>query len=156
MRTYTFRAVIERGDVGEWVVSFPDVPEAITQAGTIQEARAAGQDALGLALLSYPLRGRPLPERRFGQGQLPASDTQAIDADITTAPDVTAKLALLEVFRSSGRSEDELATMLVINGADVHRMLDPMEPTDILTLSLALEALGQRLVVGIEPIGRAA
>lgn len=156
MRTYTFRALIERGDVGEWVVSFPDVPEAITQAETIPEARAAGQDALGLALLSYPVRGRPLPERRFGEAVPSASDTDALDSDITTAPDVTAKLALLEVFRSSGRSEDDLAVALVMDGADVRRMLDPMEPTDIQTLCLALEALGQRLVVGVEPIGQAA
>lgn len=156
MRTYTFRALIEPGEVGEWVVSFPDVPEAISQAETIQEARVAGQDALGLALLSYPLRGCPLPERRFGKGQPPRSAADPLDSEITTAPDVTAKLALLEVFGSSGRSEDELAAMLAMDGAEVHRLLDPMEPTDMQTLSLALEALGQRLVVGVEPIGQAA
>lgn len=157
MKTYTYRAIIERGDVREWVASFPDVPEAITQAATIDEARQAAQEALGLALLSYPARGRPLPERRFVTGPAQPDDTQAHDADISPAPDVTAKLALLESFMASGRSPDELGVMLGgKSDVEVRDILDPFGMTDLHTLSQALEALGQRLVVGVTPLHEAA
>jgi len=51
-RTFVFAAVIEPGDEGGFVVSFPDVPEAITQAESRDEARTMAEEALGLALLS--------------------------------------------------------------------------------------------------------
>ena len=94
MRTYTYRAAIEPGAAsGVFVASFPDVPEAITegdgQAGALREA----EDALGVALLSYPMRGLPLPRPSARQG----------DA-VTVAPEVAAKLAVLEAFAASGIS----------------------------------------------------
>ena len=46
---------IERGVV----VTFPDVPEAITQGDDEADARAMATEALGLALLTYPQRGLP-------------------------------------------------------------------------------------------------
>ena len=44
--------MIEPGEVG-FVVSLPDVPEAITQGDDLGDAREMAEEALGLALLSY-------------------------------------------------------------------------------------------------------
>lgn len=156
MRTYVYRATIERGDDRDWVVSFPDVPEAVTQAETIGDARHLARDALGLALLSYPERGKPLPVRRLGSDAQPADDAETIGVDVDVAPDVTAKLAVLEAFSASGRSRQELAEMLAKDEAEIRLILDPMHPTDLQPLSDALEALGRRLIVGVSDIDEAA
>lgn len=157
MRTYVYRATIERGDVRDWVVSFPDVPEAVTQAETVDEAREAAQDALGLALLSYPARGRPLPLQAFGVGEAPNDDAHVRDIDVSPVPDVAAKLALLETFAASGRSPGELGALMGGKGeAEIGSILDPFQDTDLATLVRALEALGQRLVIGVAPMNEAA
>jgi len=48
MENYT--AIYERGDDGWWVASCLEMPEAITQGETIEEARVNLQDAIQLLL----------------------------------------------------------------------------------------------------------
>ena len=156
MRIYLYRAMIERGEERDWTVSFPDVPEAVSQAETIEDAKRAGQEALGLALLSYPMRGKSLPVRSYGVGIPAQFDTYAVDADISVEPAVAAKLAVLDAFASSGRSKSELAVMLDKDEKEIRRILDPRHPTKLTTLSMALEALGQRLIIGVAAIDEAA
>ncbi len=45
-----FTAVFERGQQGWWVATCPEVPEAITQGRTIEEARENLRDAIHLVL----------------------------------------------------------------------------------------------------------
>lgn len=68
MRNFTYAAEFEKGDKHGIVVSFPDVPEAITQGDDMADARAQAEVALGLALLTYPeaCRSRkPAPKARI-------------------------------------------------------------------------------------------
>jgi antitoxin HicB len=127
------------------VVTFPNVPEAITDGrGEIDALREAA-DALGVALLSCPLRGLPLPKPRARSG--PA---------ITVVPEVAAKLAVLEAFSAAGISKSELARRLRVSENEARRILDPMHATKLPRLSEALTVLGRRLVVGVEEIASAA
>ena len=88
MKAYAYRARFESGDRrGNIVVSFPDVPEAVTQGRGEADARAMAGEALGLVLLSYLQRGKPLPKPRVKGHDL---------VDVAVAPDVAAKLAVLE------------------------------------------------------------
>ncbi len=101
MRSYIYRALCEPGNRrGNIVVTFPDVPEVITQGRGEAEARAMAEEALGLGLLSYLVRGKPLPKPRAKGRNL---------VDIAVAPDVAAKLAVLESFAAAGISKSELA-----------------------------------------------
>jgi antitoxin HicB len=127
------------------VVSFPDIPEAVTEGRGRAETRAMASDALGLALLAYAKQGRRLPAASKGNG-----------VSITVAPDVAAKLAVLSAFAASGLSKREFARRLGKDEKEVRRILDPMHPTKLAALSVALESLGQRLVVGVEAIPDAA
>jgi antitoxin HicB len=146
MRTYTFRATLEPGErPGVLVVTFPDVPEAITQGGGREESLSEAEDALGAALLSYPLRKLPLPKARSRQG-----------VAVTVAPEVAAKLAVLEAFAASGLTKTELARRLGVSENEARRILDPMHATKLPRLAEALGALGRRLVVGVEEIASAA
>lgn len=140
MRTFSYNVSLEAGDRKDVAIaSFPDVPEAITEGDSESEALAAAADALGMALLSYPLRGLPLPKRRFRSGHL-----------VTVSAEVAAKLAVLEAFNQSGLSKSELARRIGVSESEVRRILDPMHATKLPRLAEALAALGKRLVVGVE------
>jgi antitoxin HicB len=141
MKAYSYRALFEPGDRrGTVVVSFPDVPEVITQGHGQVDARAMAEEALGLALLSYLQRGKPLPKPR-------AKDRSLID--IAVAHDVAAKLAVLEAFAAAGISKSELARRIAKDEKEVRRILDPKHPTKLPALTAALRALGKRLVVSV-------
>jgi antitoxin HicB len=141
MMTFVYFACFEPGDRRGLVVSFPDVPEAITQGRDEDDARAQAAEALGLALLTYPERGLPLPRAKSrGRGLVPI----AVEADIA------AKLAVLEAFRQSAMTKSELSRLLGKDEKEIRRILDPKHPTKLGTLTQALAALGKRLVVGVE------
>ena len=65
MKAYAYRASFESGDRrGNIVVTFPDVPEVVTQGRGEADARAMAEEALGLGLLSYLARGKSLEAAR--------------------------------------------------------------------------------------------
>jgi antitoxin HicB len=139
-RAYVYAAEFERGARRGIVVSFPDVPEAITQGEDMADARAMAEEALGLALLSYPARGLSPPRPR-------ARDKRLVE--IAVAPDIAAKLAALEAFAAAGISKSELARRLGKDEKEVRRILDPKHATKLPALTAVLRALGKRLVVGV-------
>ena len=145
MQTFVFYAQFEPGDRKDvTVVSFPDVPEAITQGKGEAEAREMAEDALGLALLSYWERGLPLPKAKAGPKRGRRMEPIAV------APDVAAKLAVLEAFTEAKISKTELARRLGKDEKEVRRLLDPRHPTKLQPLAGALRTLGKRLVIGVE------
>jgi antitoxin HicB len=140
MKAYAYRALFEPGDRrGNVVVTFPDVPEVVTQGRGKADARTMAEEALGLVLLNYLRRGMLLPRPRAKGREL---------VEISVAPDVAAKLAVLEAFKAANISKSELARRLGKDEKEVRRILDPKHATKLLALTAALRALGKRLVVG--------
>jgi antitoxin HicB len=141
MRRYAYRALLEPGDRrGNIVVTFPDVPEVVTQGRGESDARAMAEEALGLVLLTYLQRGMPLPKPRARGRAL---------VEIAVAPEVAAKLAVLEYFMAAGISKSELARRIGKDEKEVRRILDPKHATKLPALTAVLRALGKRLVVGV-------
>jgi antitoxin HicB len=141
MKTYAYRALFEPGERrGTIVVTFPDVPEAVTQGRNETDARAMAEVALGLVLLAYLKRGKPLPKPRSRSRNL---------VEIAVAPDAAAKLAVLESFAAAGITKSELARRIGKNEKEVRRILDPKHPTKLPALIGALRALGKRLMIGV-------
>ena len=141
MRPLMYWARFEPGDEHGIVVSFPDVPEAITQGDDEADARAQAEEALGLALLTYPQRGLPLPEPiHQDEGLIP----------IPVAAEDAAKIAVLDAWRATGISKSEFARRIGKDEKEVRRILDPMHPTKLPALVDALRALGRRLVIAVE------
>ena len=139
MRTYTYRALLEPGDTaGVVVVTFPDVPEAITEGRGDADALREAEDALATALLTYPLRGLPLPLPEAKDGP-----------EVTVPAEAAAKLAVLEAFAQSKLSKSELARRLGLRETEARRILDPMHATKLPRLQQALAVFGKRLVVGV-------
>jgi antitoxin HicB len=141
MKAYAYRARFEPGDRrGNIVATFPDVPEVVTQGRGQADVRAMAEEALGLVLLTYLQRGKALPKPRARGRDL---------VDISVAPDVAAKLAVLESFAAAGITKSELARRIGKDEKEVRRILDPKHPTKMSALMVALRALGKRLVVGV-------
>ena len=141
MQTFVYKAKFERGERRGVVVSFPDVPEAITEGRDVADARTQAEEALGLALLTYPARGLPVPKPRARGANL---------VSITVEPDIAAKLALLDAIRKQGLSQRAFARLIGKDEKEARRILDPMHATKLSTLSAALQRLGQRLVISVE------
>ncbi len=147
MMMFTYPALLEDGDEEDAVVvTFPDIPEAITNGRGRADALEQASDALGLALLIYVKEGRELPRARARAGS----------TSVSVEVDVAAKLAVLDAFRESGLSKSELSRRLGRDEKEVRRILDPMHPTKLPMLRAALAALGRRLVIGVEEIPTAA
>src|SRR5262249_27686726 len=101
---------------GGFTVTFPDVPEAITQGETAEEAAAMADDALVTALSFYPDRDETLPHpsaaRRRRLAYVP--------------PLVAAKLALHDAMLAAGISNVALAQQLGTDEKSVRRLRDPL------------------------------
>ena len=120
-------------DGAGWLVTFRDLPEAITGGKTEAEAIDNARDALEIVLLMYADEGQPLPQ---------ASAALPGDRAIFASASVVAKVAFIETFRSSGQSRVALARRL--------GMLDPHHNSKLPALEAGLKALGRRLVVSVQ------
>lgn len=137
---YVFGAHIETDPDGGFLVTFPDVPEAITGGETMAEARANAAEALGLALRGYLVLGRPLPKAKSKRAGL-----ITVPVDAATA----LKLAVVEAFEASGLSKSELARRLGKVETEARRILDPDHATKLPLLQAALAVLGKDIVISI-------
>ncbi len=137
---YIFAASIEPDPDGGFLVTFPDVPEAITCGDTVAEARIAGSEALGLALRGIAAMGRSLPR--------PQAEGQEL-VPIAVAPDTALKLAVVEAFAQSGLSKRELARRLGKAETEARRILDPDHSTKLPLLQATLALLGKDIVISV-------
>jgi len=125
---------------GGLLVTFPDVPEAITHGDDEVQARANAREALGLALRGYVLDGRSLPAAvAMGKGL------------VRIAPDAqdVLKIATIEAFRASGLTKVALAEQMGKQEGEVRRILDPDHPTKLAALQQTLRLLGKEIVIDV-------
>ena len=123
-------------DDGGFVVTFPDIPEAITQGETEEEALKMAQEALETALEFYFEDKRPVPtpsKVRRGQAviELPAS--------------LSAKILLLNEMLAQNVRPAELARRLDTTPQEVNRLTNLRHTTRIDGIDAALRALGKSL-----------
>ncbi|MCE7029525.1 type II toxin-antitoxin system HicB family antitoxin [Jiella avicenniae] len=137
---YIYNAKLEDNGAGGLLVTFPDVPEAITEGASRDEALANASEALGFALRHYLGTGHDLPPAS-GRG------VELVPIEVTAADAL--KLAVVESFRASGLRQTELAERLGVVESEARRILNPDHPTKIRTLELALRALGKRASVAV-------
>jgi len=126
---------IEPAESG-FFVSFPDIPEALTQGETFAEALAMGKDALETALEFYfeDERAVPLPSK-------PEPGQPVVDL----SPSLWAKVLLLNEMVAQHVRPVDLARKLSIRPQEVTRLMRLRHPTKIDTISSALNAMGKSL-----------
>lgn len=130
---YPARFVSDKKD-GGFVVSFRDIPEAITQGETVDECREEAAGALQAAL-----EGRILSNLDIPKASRPKRGEHLIAVPVQTA----LKAALYLEMQRTGISRVELARRLRIDEKEARRMLDPHHPTKADRLERALAVLGR-------------
>lgn len=126
---------IEPTDAG-FFISFPDIPEALTQADTHEEALEIGKDALETALEFYFEDERTVP--------LP-SKPEPGQAVIELSPSLWAKVLLLNEMVLQHVRPADLARRLSMRPQDIARLVQLKHPTKIDTISSAFRAMGKKL-----------
>lgn len=116
------------------MVSFPDIPEALTQGDTREEALEMGLDALVTSFDFYFEDNQPVP----APGNI-AGDFVEVPAS------VAAKVLLLNAFIGSGLTQVELASRMGVKKQEVTRLFNLHHATKIDTVQKALSALGKQL-----------
>lgn len=131
-----YHARFEPAAEGGWVVSFRDIPEALTQGDSHDECLSMGLDVLLLAMNSYFESRLPIPA---------PSPPEAGEVAVALPPSVVAKILLLNTLVQQNISQVALARRLHTRPQEVQRLVDLSHSTKIDTLAAALQALGQRL-----------
>ena len=119
-------------------VSFPDIPEALTQGESFEDALIMGKDALETALEFYfedertvPLPSNPLPGQSI----------------IELSPSFWAKVLLLNEMVLQHVRPADLARKLSIRPQEVTRLMRLRHSTKIDTISSAFNAMGKTLEI---------
>lgn len=126
---------------GGFVVTFRDIPEAITQGETLEEALKYAADALELALEHY------LDEHR----EAPAPTVKRRGEYLIALPaSLSLKVMLLnEMVRQNVRPSD-LAKRLKTTKQEINRLTTLSHSTKVDRIAEALEVLGKRLTFHLD------
>ena len=138
---YAYPCELSADEDGVLVVTFPDVPEAITGGRERSEALVMAADALATALAGYVHQKREIPI----PGEAP--DSQELVAVPTV---VAAKLALYSAMRDQGISKVGLANRLSISESAVRKLANPDHRSHISQVQKALQAVGRTMVVEVK------
>ena len=140
MRSFLYAAEFTPADEGGFIITFPDIPEAITQGESIEDGIEQASDALEEAIVA----------RMHLWEELPAPSAPQAGQYLIPVPAQTAfKAALYEEVRSEGVSKVELAARLGIDEKEVRRLLDPHHPSKLPRIEEVLERAGKRIVVQV-------
>ena len=138
---YTYPVILtEDSDDGGYVVTCRDIPEAITQGNTIDEALAEASDALDEAICGCINHGRVIPEP-----SAELAGERLVPVPVTTA----LKAAAYTKFRESGQTKVALAEAMHIKESEVRRILDPHHGTKADTLERFIRSLGGDVMISV-------
>ncbi len=122
-----------------FLVRFPDLPEALTEGATHEDALENAFDCLEEAIASRIAEREDIPRPGLlKQGFAPAVALSAL---------MSAKAALYLARREAGLSNVQLAKRLDLDERQVRRLQDPAMSSRLPEIDRAIDALGQRLEV---------
>ena len=128
---------------GGFVVTFVDLPEAITQGENVEDALSEAADCLDEAIANRIVMGLPIPSPS-------SAKRRRHPVLLVLAAQTAAKAALYLAIQKAQVTQAELAKRLACDEKEVRRLLDPRHPSKLPRIESALAALGQRLVVGLQ------
>ncbi|HWG19224.1 MAG TPA: type II toxin-antitoxin system HicB family antitoxin [Terracidiphilus sp.] len=133
-----YPARLKAEEEGGYVVTFPDIPEAITQGEDVEDALMHAADALESALDFYFEDRRPVPAP-----SKPKRGQYLVELPVSVAAKV---LLLNEMLRQKVRPA-ELARRLGTTPQEVNRLTNLRHSTKIDRIDAAFRALGKRLIL---------
>jgi antitoxin HicB len=144
MFAFRYPATFRKGrEDGRVLVTFPDFRRSATDGADMAEAAEQASDCLGSAIAFALVYKEEIP-----RPSVPGRGQRMVAVPLWIAP----KLALYWRMQELGINNSVLARKLGVTEAVVRRMLDPDHATKPAKLEAALEALGQKVVMGVEEI----
>jgi antitoxin HicB len=137
--TYAVRLAPDKQD-GGYVVTCRDLPEAITQGETLEDALVEAADALEEAVAGRISDGRDIP--------MP-SDAKRGERMVSMPPSMALKAAVYLAVREAGISNSELARRMRLDEKEARRILDPHHPTKLPRIEEALSVLGRHVELSL-------
>jgi antitoxin HicB len=131
-----YPAIFTPAEEGGFVVTFRDIPEAITQGDEEAEAHTMAADALLTAMDFYFEDRRPVP---------PPSNPVEGERLIELPLSASAKVMLLNEMLAQKVRPVDLARLMELKPQEVNRIIDLNHATKIDTLAAAFKALGREL-----------
>lgn len=130
--------VIADGD--QLMARFPDIPEAVTGAYTLDELHELAEDVLLSSFDFYFEDNRAVP--------MPTPQEDG-DYVVSVAPSVAAKILLLNTMLEQHITQAELAKRMSTRPQELQRIVDLGHSTKIDTIERALAAMGKHLSLSI-------
>jgi antitoxin HicB len=137
---YAYPATLARDKAGRILVRFRDLPEALTDGATQEEALVEAVDCLSEALMSRIADDEAIP---------PPSPPMRGEHQVAPEPTVALKVALNTVAREARVSAAELARRLRVDHKEARRLLDPRHASKLPRLADALNALGHEVKITV-------
>jgi|SRR5687767_7006449 len=138
-----YEAKFEPDRKGGFVIRFPDLPNATTQADSLDDAQEMATDALRTLFLGLMRLGEALPApvkanrgKHFMRITLPALES--------------AKIQLYRTWRASGMRKSQLAAGIGIPRSHVDRLFDLNHASRLNRIEAACRVLGKTLVVDVK------
>ncbi len=140
MKKFIYPAKIKPDEKGFFLVTFRDIPLAVTDGKTYLEAVSAATDCLEEAIAMCIDDGLQVP--------LPSRQRKG-EVGIVLPALMAAKAALYITIRKKGLTKASFARLLDIDEKESRRLLDPHHKTKIPRINEAMSALGNKLVIGM-------
>lgn len=129
---------LTRDDNDTWLVTVPDIPEAVTFGEDHEDARARAIDAIETALRGFIEAREPIPRPR------------AKGKESVTLPALTiAKIGLYEAMRADRIGKAALARKLGVALPQIDRLLDLRHHSRMDAVERALNALNRTLTISV-------
>ncbi|MBW2466558.1 MAG: type II toxin-antitoxin system HicB family antitoxin [Deltaproteobacteria bacterium] len=140
MQNFIYPAKIEVDEEGFFLVTFRDLPTAVTDGKTHQESLDNATDCLEEAIAMCIDDGIEVP--------LPSKQRKG-EIGIVLPALMAAKAALYITIRKKGLTKAAFSRLLNVNEKEGRRLLDPHHKTKIPRINEAMSALGNKLVIGM-------
>lgn len=140
IKHFNYSVQLTRQKEGGYLVTFPDLPEAISQGDDMTSALHEAVDCLEEAIANRIAMKLPIPvpsKAKRGQHLIFLHGVMA------------AKAALYVAVKEKKLTNTALAKKLEWDEKEVRRVLDPHYQSSFPKIELALSAVGQRLDIGV-------
>lgn len=134
---FSFPAILTPDpDDGGYVVTFRDLPEAITQGDSVEEALQEAADCLDEAIAARIDDNLDIP--------YPSDIEQENEYLVSLPIQITLKAAINLAMRESDITQAQLASKLKAHEREVRRILDPHHGTKVAKMEQTLKVLGKK------------
>jgi antitoxin HicB len=142
MKRFQYPVLLTPAEEGGYVVTCRNLPQLVTQGDNEHDALVQAADAMDEVFASYMLNNMDFPE----PGKVKFKEYL-----VSPPAETMAKAALYVAMREAGISKVQLAKQLGVDEKEVRRLLDPHYGSKLPRIAKAIQLLGKRLVIGLEP-----